>query len=793
MTQPGANPATVRPAAMAWIRHTDEPPERRPLDLVRLGAGALGVAFAGLWAQAESSLETNLFHVVNDLPNSLEDLATALYALGSIVAVAVVALGLLVFRRAGVAARVALAGVAAWGVAELLHEILDPQKTTGLHIDVRMGDGPIFPATNVAIITALALVLAPYVVRPVRRVFFVLVVLVTVSAMYLGVAFPSDALGGIFLGYAAAGLVLALFGAPGGRPTLEEIRDGLGLLGFAVADIRQADEQVARAAVMDVTLASGEHVRVDAFGRDQRDGQLAAKLWHRVMYRDPGVPVFGSRLQQAEHIGYALMLADRSDVSAPRLVRTGAAGPEAAMLVTTIPEGTRLDELSGDAIGPEVLTAMWQNVRRLHEAGISHGNLDAHHLLVDGSTVSFDDFSGADANADQYWIDRDSAGLLVATALMVGNEPAIQAATSVLGTDRVAELIPFVQPAALPDGTGRGEKHLSKQLKALRADLTAATGVEDVPPLKIKRLTLVNVGMLAGILLALAIAIPGLEDVDWDTVQKQFQDATWGWVALAFMLYPLIPAAWATALMGCVNKDLPFVPTWLTQVSCTFLNLITPNGIGGTALQLDYLHHQDVPVASAGSAMVLSTGVGGAIQMILFLIAASLTATTIDTSSSDNSGTISLGAIAVVAALIGVVLFIPKIRGKVVPAVKRAASDIWTVVRNPKKGMQLLGGDLAGNLIYPFLLGLCLKAFGYDLSYAELIVVQVGAGMMGNVAPVPGGIGVQEAALTAGLTAFGIPANPALATVIVFRAITFAIPPFFGYFTLRWQRAKGYA
>ena len=93
---------------------------------------------------------------------------------------------------------------------------------------------------------------------------------------------------------------------------------------------------------------------------------------------------------------------------------------------------------------------------------------------------------------------------------------------------------------------------------------------------------------------------------------------------------------------------------------------------------------------------------------------------------------------------------------------KRAASDIWAVLRNPKKAMQLFGGDLAGNLIYPFLLGLCLLAFGVHLSFAQLVVVQVGAGMLGNVAPVPGGIGVQEAALTAGLTAFGIDSNTAL-------------------------------
>jgi uncharacterized membrane protein YbhN (UPF0104 family) len=312
-----------------------------------------------------------------------------------------------------------------------------------------------------------------------------------------------------------------------------------------------------------------------------------------------------------------------------------------------------------------------------------------------------------------------------------------------------------------------------------------------VPPLKVKRLSLVNIGMLLGILLALAIAIPSMEGIDWSSLTSEFENATWGWVALAFVLYPLVPMAWATALMGCVNKDIPFVPTVLTQLACTFLNLITPNGIGGTALQLDYLHHQDVPVASGGSAMVLSTGVGGAIQMALFLFAASLTATSVNL---DNGGdSITLGAIAVVAALIGIVLFVPKVRGKVMPAVKRAATDIWTVLRNPKKGAQLFGGDLAGNLIYPALLGLCLKAFGYDLSFAELIVVQVGAGMLGSVAPVPGGIGVQEAALTAGLTAFAIPTNPALATVIVFRAITFAIPPVFGFFTLRFLRNKGYA
>ncbi len=245
-----------------------------------------------------------------------------------------------------------------------------------------------------------------------------------------------------------------------------------------------------------------------------------------------------------------------------------------------------------------------------------------------------------------------------------------------------------MQPAALPAGAGHGTKHFSKVLKDLRQKTATATGVEETGALKIKRLSLVNIGMLAGVLVALAIAIPSLENVNWSSVQGEFENATWGWALLALFLYPLVPTAWATALLGCVNADLPFVPTVLTQLACSFLNLITPNGIGGTGLQLDYLHKEGVPVASGASAMVLSTGVGGAIQMVLFLIAAAITSTKVDTSS--NSGSVSLGAIAVGAALIGVVLFIPKVRGKVVPAVTRRRERHLGGAAEPEEGLAAL-------------------------------------------------------------------------------------------------------
>ena len=614
------------------------------------------------------------------------------------------------------------------------------------------------------------------------------------AAMYLGAGYLSDVLGALSLGIAVVALIRVVFGSPAGGLTAAEVRDALTDLGYDPQGITAAKERIPRASVMDVSLASGDRLRVTAFGRDQRDAQVAAKIWRHLMYREPGTPVFGTRLEHVEHIGFALVLTERARVSATRFVRSGVGDAESALLVTTPPTGTSLADLPTERVTDDVIAALWSGVHELHAAGISHGNLDSLRTLVcSNGTIAFDDFSAAAVTNDRYWLDRDNAAVVVLTALRVGNDRAVAAALTALGKKDLAALIPLVQPAALPKGAGHGVKHLSKALKELRASLETAAGVEKVQTTKIRRLDWASVAITIGVLFALFIALRSFKGMNWDAVKGEFEHATWGWAILALVLYPLVPTSWATALMGCVVKTLALIPTVLIQLACSFVSLIVP-GVGASALQIDYLHKEGVPVASATSAVVLSSGVGGAVQMILFLGAAAITSTTVDTQgSSDSSGSKTLIAIAVVAAILGIVLAIPKIRSKFVPAVKRAALDIWTVIRNPKKAMMLIGGNVGGNLIYPCLLGLCLLAFHQHLDFPQLVFVQIGAGMLGNVAPVPGGIGVTEAALTGLLTNFGIPAAPALAAVLVFRGITFALPPIFGFFTLRWLRAQGYA
>jgi undecaprenyl-diphosphatase len=210
---------------VAWIRNTAEPPERRPTDIAWLVVGIIGTAVVGVWAQSQSSLQVSFFLPINDLTNDIDGAMKAVFALGSIWAALAVTVVLLAFRQLQVAWRVAVSAAIAWGVGKLLIEILPAHVIKGLTIHVRVGDGPAFPSVNVAVITALVVALAPYIVRSLRRLSLVLVFLVAFAAMYLGTAYPSDVLGGFLLGIASGMLVLVVFGSPAGRPTIPEVRE----------------------------------------------------------------------------------------------------------------------------------------------------------------------------------------------------------------------------------------------------------------------------------------------------------------------------------------------------------------------------------------------------------------------------------------------------------------------------------------------------------------------------------------------------------------------------------------
>jgi uncharacterized protein (TIRG00374 family) len=120
------------------------------------------------------------------------------------------------------------------------------------------------------------------------------------------------------------------------------------------------------------------------------------------------------------------------------------------------------------------------------------------------------------------------------------------------------------------------------------------------------------------------------------------------------------------------------------------------------------------------------------------------------------------------------------------------AAETVRVLRSPTKLVQLFGGNLAAQIIAAVALGFCLAAFGEDASLAELILVSAVVSLFAGLLPVPGGIGVSEAALTAGLVAFGVPESSALATALTYRFVTYYLPPIWGWFAMRALKQQGY-
>src|SRR5260370_2836281 len=103
-----------------------------------------------------------------------------------------------------------------------------------------------------------------------------------------------------------------------------------------------------------------------------------------------------------------------------------------------------------------------------------------------------------------------------------------------------------------------------------------------------------------------------------------------------------------------------------------------------------------------------------------------------------------------------------------------------------------MGGALLLSLSYILCLAPCVAAFGPSVPIASIAVVYLTGSAIGSILPTPGGLGGVEAALTAGLTAAGMPGAAAVSAVLLFRLVTFSLPVPFGCAALNYlDRQQG--
>ena len=251
----------------------------------------------------------------------------------------------------------------------------------------------------------------------------------------------------------------------------------------------------------------------------------------------------------------------------------------------------------------------------------------------------------------------------------------------------------------------------------------------------------------------------------------------------------------AIALRGAVATPLPLLPCVLLQAAIKFVNLTVPSSAGRIGMNLRFLQLAGVPRPQAIAAGAINDLAVKAARLGLLLFALPLVR--VDVSTSDFHGPSAdsrlLAAIPVAIVISGVVmLVVPKLRARVVPAVRSGLSAFWDVARVRRKRLELFGGRVVAELIYALSLGATCLAYGIDLNLAQLIFVNTGASLVSGLIPAPGGIGAAEASLSAGLIAVGVDEPTAVAIAITQRLWTFYLPPIWGYISLRWLTRMGY-
>ena len=153
-----------------------------------------------------------------------------------------------------------------------------------------------------------------------------------------------------------------------------------------------------------------------------------------------------------------------------------------------------------------------------------------------------------------------------------------------------------------------------------------------------------------------------------------------------------------------------------------------------------------------------------------------------------------LGLVVIVASVLVVaaVALIPKLRAKVMPMVRTAWSSLGAVLHDRRRRVLVFGGRAGSQVLFALTLGASCEAYGTHVSLPELLFINTAVTVFAGILPVPGGIGVAEAGLTAGLTAVGVDPAVAFAAALTHRLCTYYLPPIWGYFSLRWLTRRGF-
>jgi uncharacterized membrane protein YbhN (UPF0104 family)/tRNA A-37 threonylcarbamoyl transferase component Bud32 len=764
---------------------------RRTVDAVFLLLAAIVIAFTAVIASSTPGVDRDVAEALTTLFGWANALWRAAFVALLFLALAVVA-EVLLRRRWGLARDLLVALLPLAGVGLSLGGVVEsnwlPVKG---HLLSQWG----YPELRLATATAVLVVTGPELVRWVRLLGVWLAPFAALGLIVLGAALPSAALAGLALGLGVGAIIRLVFGSAAGVPPTEKIRAALAGLGVEVRDLAPSEHQRIGAAEYVGNDDAGLPLKVRVLGRDAQDTQRLARRWRLLAYRDPPRSAPIGRLDQVEHEALSIFMAKQAGVRVPDVVLAAPDTDGDALLVTRQPDIEPLEPAPPDEVSDETLEDLWEQVVRLHRAGISHGRLNASNVLVTDDGPMLVDLSAATLAAPQSALDIDAAELVVACTVLVGPERALRHAIDAGWKENLVRILPYLQSAALTPHLRDLARSHEIGLKKLRADAASATGQEAPEVAPLRRVRPRDLLLTAALIVAAYLLISKLADIGFGTIYRELKTADLAWVLVALLLAQSSFIGTGVSVRGSVATPLPLLPCVLLQSAIKFINLTVPSSAGRIGIDLRFLQRMGASGPEAVAAGALDDASETIVQAALLLISLVFVGDALDTNKfhlGSPDGRLVAGILVALVASVAVVFAVPKLRAKVLPGVRSGLSGLRSVVRDRHKRLELFGGSIISELLYSISLGATCLAYGVHLDLAQLIFVNTAASVLSSLVPSPGGIGAAEASLSAGLIAMGVGESTAFAVAITQRLCTFYLPPIWGYLSLRWLTRRGY-
>jgi len=813
----------VTPSQPGEIEVTDQLERRirKPVDLLRCTLSCIEIValvLAGIAASATTTgVETDIVGASRRLPHALIDVAPKVALIGLFIVPVALGLQLLFRRQLRRVGEAVVTGVLAAAAASVTDDLLRNPAAARLYDAIIMSrPGASHTAALdpylvglVAYLTMISLVGRPswrnalWVAVGVYSIVHVAALNTTVLSLLITLA-AGRAIGlavrygaGSASQRPAALAIAAALAAAGVRVTairrVSQPRTGVaGSRHYAATTGEPATGEPATGEPATGEPATGETTSLDVVVYD-RDQQAAGAIYR--VYRSVRLLGQVSRntplsvdheVERRALLSYA---AEDAGAPTPPLRALVRVGPEASVLAFTHYEGTTLANRNPGCSDAE-LSQIWDAVSQLHAHRVTHRALTADRILLtgDGQAILLDPGDG-DVGATDLQIRLDLSQLLAELALFVGPERTVDLALAKASADELVAVVPLLQPVVLARSTRRALRHRRDVLPALRKLLSAAVPDGSVVPVRLERIRLRTLlTMVASVVAAYLLA----GELERASLASVLRSADWRWSIAGLALSATTYVGATLALSGFVAARLNFFRTLFVQVAGSFVTLVTPAAVGGAALNVRYLQRKKVPAPVAAASVGVAQVVAFVLHISLLVVFAAIAGTTAKTSIQPPRWAyfVLAGLVAVAVAVLALPAGRRLLRARVSPTLGQVLPRLLEVAQQPRKLAEGIGGTLLLSASYIFCLAACVAAFGRSVPLASIAVVYLTGVAIGSVLPTPGGLGGVEAALTAGLTAAGLPGAVAVSSVLLFRLLTFWFPVPVGWVALNYLERK---